>query len=138
LDFAQNKTLFEPNSNGISVHFFEVFKEKKYFYVGEMELSSQPYFEKQIDEDGFFRQACVFPLRPKNIDPPLIGRDYVCKSFERKSKQARKLNNEEIELRAKNVKRTIGTRKIVSLQFDRDPWVAEYARRMANGICQLC
>lgn len=52
LTFAQNKTLNESDNNGISVHLFEVFVEKEYTYIGPVELSGEPYFEKQPDDDG--------------------------------------------------------------------------------------
>ena len=138
LDFSQNKTLSESTSNGVSVHLFEVFVEKEYSYIGQVELSVKPYFEKQPDEDGLIREACVFPLRLKNGKSPIISKDYLQKSFETKAKKAKKLSNEEVERRAKRAKKKVGTRNTVSQQHERDPWVAEHAKRIASGICQLC
>jgi 5-methylcytosine-specific restriction enzyme A len=138
LDFAQNKTLSESNENSVSVHLFEVFVEKEYSYMGQVELFSVPYFEKQPDEDGLIRDACVFPLRLKTGEAPVISKEYAQKAFDRKTKIARKLSNKEVERRAKNAKKKTGTRKTISQQHDRDPWVAEHAKRLANGTCQLC
>jgi 5-methylcytosine-specific restriction protein A len=138
LDFAQNKTLSESNSNGVAVHLFEVFVEKEYSYIGQVELSAKPYFEKQADEDGLSRDACVFPLGLKNCKSPIISKVYSQKAFETKTRKAKKLSNEEVEHRAKNAKKKVGSRNTVSQQYERDPWIVEYAKRIANGICQLC
>jgi len=138
LDFAQNKTLSESNNNGISLHLFEVFVEKEYSYIGKTELSAKPYFEKQFGEDGLIRDACVFPLRLKNGKSPTLSKQYLQKAFEVKARKAKRLSNEEIERRAKNAKKKVGTRNTSSQHYERDPWVAEHAKRTANGICQLC
>ncbi len=138
LTFAQNRTLSESKNSGISVHLFEVFVEKEYSYIGQVELCAPPYFEKQPDEDGEIRAACVFPLRLKSGNAPIISFEYSRKAYETKTKKAKKLTDEEVERRAKNAKKRTGTRNTVSQQYDRDPWVAEHAKRIASGICQLC
>lgn len=62
---GQNLTLAQSNSNGVEVHFFEVMKKKEYTYRGQVELSGEPYQEKQKDQDGLLRLVWVFPLRLK-------------------------------------------------------------------------
>ena len=37
LDFAQNKTLAESRSNGVQIFLFEVFKEREYTFIGEVQ-----------------------------------------------------------------------------------------------------
>lgn len=101
-------------------------------------MSGKPYFEKQPDEDGVTRDACVFPLVLKNGKSPVINKEYSLKPFKAKAKSARRLSNDEIERRAKNAKKTVGTRNTVSQQYERDPWIVEYAKRAAKGNCQLC
>ena len=135
---AQNKTLSESRSNGVAVHLFEIFVEKEYLYDGQVELSADPYFEKQPDRDGLTRDVCVFPLRLKNGKTPTINKKHLQKAFETKAKKATKLSDEEVERRANRAKKKPGTRNTVSQQHERDPWVAEHAKRIANGICQLC
>ncbi|OCG74883.1 hypothetical protein A9G42_09425 [Gilliamella sp. Nev6-6] len=49
LDFIQNKTLNEIESNGISVHYFEVFKDKEYTYSGHLVRAGDPYQTSQSD-----------------------------------------------------------------------------------------
>jgi 5-methylcytosine-specific restriction protein A len=138
LDFAQNKTLNESNKTNVSVHLFEVFVEKEYTYIGQVGLCSDPYFERQPDEDGKIRNACVFPLMLKSGGTPVIDKQYADIAFEIKAKAAKRLSNEDVAQRAKNAKNKSGQRNVVSLQYDRDPWVAEHAKRLADGICQLC
>jgi 5-methylcytosine-specific restriction protein A len=138
LTFGQNRTLSESDNNGVSVHLFEVFVEKEYMYMGEVELSAEPYFEEQPDENDLIREVCVFPLRLKNGKPVIIDKDYSEKAFLAKAKKARRLSDQEVENRAQNAKKRTGQRSITSKQHDRDPWVAEHAKRAANGVCQLC
>lgn len=138
LNKSQNKTLAQSDVNGVAVHLFEVFVDKEYSYVGQVKLEAKPYFEKQPDEDGLIRDVCIFPLKLRDGKSPVMSREYAQKPFETKTKKAKRLSNEEVERRAKNANKTVGTRNTVSLQHDRDPWVAEHAKRKANGICQLC
>jgi 5-methylcytosine-specific restriction enzyme A len=138
LAFMQNKTLAESNRNGVKTHLFEVFEDKNYTYIGEMTLIAAPYFEEQPDELGYLRQACVFPLKVISGEKPFISKAIAEKPFLDKQKKARRLSDKEIADRAKSGRRKPGTRQVVSQQYERDPWVVEHAKRLANGICQLC
>lgn len=138
LKFSQNKTLAESETNGVEIYLFEVFVEKEYSFTGKVVLADTPYFETQPDETGLLRKACVFPLKIKDGNALVIDRDYSNKPFQSKSRKARKLNDQELENRAKNANRSVGSRNAISLQYTRNPWVAEYAKRVANGVCQLC
>jgi 5-methylcytosine-specific restriction protein A len=40
---SQNRTLAESNSNGVSVHLFEVFVDKEYIYQSPVTLVADPY-----------------------------------------------------------------------------------------------
>lgn len=138
LAFAQNKTLAESNLNGVDIHLFEVFVEREYQYIGQVQLSDTPYFESQLDENNTLRQACIFPLRLKDGSVPSISLEYALNPFEQKAKKARKLSDEDVKRRAQNARKFAGSRITTNQQFDRDPWVIENAKREANGICQLC
>lgn len=61
-------------------------------------------------------------------------------SDEEREEHARRIGWESLEYIAKNQKNTIPRKKEVpaSEQMIRNPYVAEYAKRKANGICQLC
>lgn len=62
LNFAQNKTLAESNSNGVTVHLFELIKKNTYAYCGIMKLTGQPYTSTQKDSQGIERKVYIFPL----------------------------------------------------------------------------
>ncbi|MEG0144601.1 MAG: HNH endonuclease [Clostridia bacterium] len=66
--FMQNKTLYESQSNGVTIHLFEVLKPKEYTYMGIAELTDTPYTEQQYDQDENPRSVCLFPLRIKSND----------------------------------------------------------------------
>ena len=54
-----------------------------------------------------------------------------------KEKEAQKLSDQNLFHRAKKAER-LGQRYTVSKTFDRDPYVSEYVKRRANGICDFC
>ena len=137
IDSTQNKTLAQSQNNGISIHLFEVFVDQEYFYRGIVALCNDPYFERQPDERGMARDVCVFPLRLKSHSAP-IDREYLSKAFSKKSKKAKRLTDNEVLNRAKNASARTGFRTTSSKQYNRNPWVAEHAKRVAQGICQLC
>lgn len=137
IDSTQNKTLAQSQNNGVSIHLFEVFVDQEYFYRGIVALCNDPYFERQPDERGMARDVCVFPLRLKSHSAP-IDREYLSKAFSKKSKKAKRLTDNEVLDRAKNASTRTGFRTTSSKQYNRNPWVAEHAKRAAQGICQLC
>lgn len=59
----QNKTLAESNSNGVTIHLFEKFKQGVYTYVGIMKLADDPYHGTQKDSSGLDRKVYIFPLK---------------------------------------------------------------------------
>lgn len=63
IDYAQNKTLAESASNGVSLHLFESFEPNEYIYRGEVSLNSEPYMEKQKDELRHERWVVKFPIK---------------------------------------------------------------------------
>ncbi len=62
-NFAQNRTVYESDSNGVQMHLFEVHFKNEYTYRGKVKLAARPYFETQPDMQGFSRTVCVFPLK---------------------------------------------------------------------------
>ena len=138
LTFAQNKTLSESKDNGVAIHLFEVFVDLEYTYIGQVKLSASPYFEKQPDADNNLRNACVFPLALVDGVAPAIPNEIEHKPFDAKSKKAQRLSDEQIAKKAQDAKVSKGSRDVLSKQYHRDPWIAENAKRLAKGICQLC
>lgn len=138
LEFAQNKTLLESSYNGVKVHLFEVWEPSQYIYMGPVSLIAQPYQEIQPGDDGIDRKVWMFPLKleeaPKSLEKRVFN-NYK----QRRQKSARLLADSELKKRASqggNKKPT--ARKATTSTFIRDEYVAEYARRQANGFCQLC
>lgn len=63
LEFMQNRTLAESNTNGVSVHLFEVYQPKQYTYRGRVTLASEPIKSRQKDSEGMERIVWIFPLK---------------------------------------------------------------------------
>jgi len=137
--FMQNKTLTESNKNGVQVFLFEVFHPKLYTYRGQVKLTGKPYSEMQPDVDGKDRLVWMFSLHASNTSGPLrVLKEDLDKTFKTKQKQASKLSTEELRQRAKHAHKQAGKREVTTTQYERSPWVSEYAKRLANGICDLC
>jgi len=138
LEFMQNKTLAQSDINGINVHLFEVFVSKIYTYMGSVILSNKPYTEIQPDENGNNRNVWMFPLKLTINETLAVPLKKIIDLSEKKIRKAKRLSDKELKKRAENSSKKIGSRKVVSTQFERSVWVAENAKRKAKGICQLC
>jgi len=139
LEFMQNKTLAQSNSNGIEVHLFEVFQKTQYTYVGVVQLNGQPYQATQRGKDGKLRKVWVFKLKLDDGYTQLnIDIDTLEKNRLEKEKKVKRLSTTDIAQKAKEVKGKPGTRKVVSSTYERNTYVVEYTRQRANGVCELC
>lgn len=138
IDFAQNKTLAQSETNGVQVYLFEVFKPKEYTYMGQVKLAGQPYQEHQYDINGNKRKVWVFPLTYVDGEQTVLSEKTIRDKQEYKKKEAKKLSNSELKKRAMHSKKGVGLRKITTSFYERNVYVSEYAKRKANGICQLC
>ncbi|CEN87035.1 HNH endonuclease [Paraclostridium sordellii] len=139
LDFMQNKTLAQSSINGVEIHLFEVFEKKKYTYVGQVKLNGEPYQAIQKDEDGLDRNVWIFKLRLiDEYEIPKIRQEIINQNTKQKERKAKKLSNEDLKEKAKEVKGKPGTRNTVSETYNRNAYVVEHTRRRANGICELC
>ena len=141
LTFAQNKTIYESRTNGVALHFFEVFKAKEYTYMGEVELHGEPYQEMQVGEDGVDRKVWMFPLLLKSDENPrtYIDKQLIEGIYDDEAKLAVSLGIDELRGRAiRNGSEASGSRITNSTTYTRNSYVAEYTKRMAKGVCQLC
>jgi 5-methylcytosine-specific restriction enzyme A len=139
IDAAQNKTLAESNSNGVDIFLFEVFDAGKYMFKGQVQLSGAPYQEEQPDRKGNPRRVWIFPLKPIPGTPSVpIGEPILRKKQQQREREAKKLSDSELQMRAKYSKKGAGTRQVSTNTYERNVYVAELARRRANGHCQLC
>jgi 5-methylcytosine-specific restriction protein A len=139
LSLHQNKTLAESKETGIGLYLFEVFEEGHYAYIGEVELTDSPYRSRQPDSEKNLRDVYIFPLQLRgNKHPPLLKKTLLETKAETIRKKAHKLPMDELEFQAKYALKEGGKREMVTEVYEHDQLVAEYAKRRADGICQLC
>lgn len=137
LAFAQNRTLWESNQNGVNIYLFEVFKKGEYTFMGRVRLADEPFIETQKDSDKIERKVYIFPLEIIGDLVPIEVRELLNIETE-KLKYARELSDSELKERAKEASGEIGVRKVYTEHYSRNPYVSEYAKRRAHGKCQLC
>jgi 5-methylcytosine-specific restriction protein A len=139
LSFNQNKALCESGEKGTGLFLFEVFAESNYTYIGEVELADNPYLSRQTDSEKIIRDVTVFPLKLRGTSHPLVIKKELPESKEETArKKAQKLPLDQLEFQARYSIKESSRREVVSEVFDGDKIVSEYAKRKANGICQLC
>ena len=138
LEFMQNKTLAQSGSTDVGLHLFEVHVDGIYTYVGTVRLSGSPYTEVQPDVDGSRRTVWVFPLSVSEGAVPAVPVEALEIQSERVAKRVRRLSDEEVRQRAEQARERPGLRPALANRFDRDPHVAEHAKRRAKGCCELC
>ena len=134
----QNRTLAESDHNGVEVHLFEVIQPSQYLYQGVVKLCGAPYQESQRDVSGKMRNVWMFPLRSEQQFASVSSanfRNYMIIQ----NQTAKRLSGRELEAIAKDHSSTKAAYRTVSTKtFIRDPYIAQYAKERANGICQLC
>ena len=138
LEGNQNKTLYESDTNDVTVHLFEVFESARYTYRGIVTLAGVPYQEEQLDEEGNMRKVWMFPLQLTAPLVPISAETFTALQ-KQKQKKAKKLSDKELLQRARaNAATQPGTQKVTQTIFVRDSAISEYAKRISNGICALC
>ncbi len=139
IDFAQNKTLAESNRNGVDVYLFEVFQSGLYTFIGKVELASTPYQEQQPDKNGVVRTVWIFPVRlaDRNVEVSL-SLNLIKEKEERRRREAKRLTDSELGKRVEFSSSKSLARSVTTSYYERNPYVAELAKRRARGTCQLC
>ena len=139
LDWSQNKTLNESDTNGVAVHLFEVLKPKEYTYRGQVGLSGKPFKEIQLDANGENRDVWVFPLQV-NVEEVsiIVPEEQLLLKKGLLEKKAQKSTLADLEKRALSAKGKPSKRAAETTQYERDPYVAEYVKKRAAGDCELC
>ena len=139
LNFMQNKTLNESEENGVEIHLFEVFEEKKYFYQGRVKLKHKPFQENQTDEKGETRKVWMFPLEIIDNKPARIEFEILKKLMLKKEKKTSKISYKAIKSMVENQPKSKPSKRITSSEtYERDEKVVKYALFRANGVCELC
>ena len=137
INYMQNRTLNESKSNGIDVFLFEVWNSGEYTYRGKVALAGEPYQTEQLDQKRELRKVWIFPLKIMEKENCIDG-DIIYRQSEIKRKRVRHISDEYLIKVADSVKGKPGIREIKTTTFQRSEYVVEYAKRRANGKCQLC
>ena len=135
---GQNRTLDQSATNGVCVYLFEVDRKGEYIYQGPVRLADNPYQEEQPDEEGNNRKVWVFPLGLISGNPIPVNKSEFIGTQQSRERKAKQLDAAELAKRAKEARPKAGQRSVVSVEYERDPHVAAYAKLRANGRCQLC
>lgn len=61
---THNQILYDSNSNGFTVHLFEVSVHNEYVYRGIVKLVQEPYQVEELDKEGNSRKVWRFPVQP--------------------------------------------------------------------------
>jgi 5-methylcytosine-specific restriction enzyme A len=140
LDRSQNKTLANSRKiDDLGIFLFEVFSPKIYTYQGQVELAGQPYRKTQADVNKERRNVWIFPLKlVDGAKATLLSEDVFEDINQQREKFASKLSDDELKERAGRSNAVPGERTVVAKRFERNPNVVLWAKKKANGICQLC
>ena len=139
LNYSQNKTLAQVHSNNVEPFLFEVFQKGHYTYRGKIDLAEEPYQEEQPDIKDNIRKVWIFPLKLVDDSSSIpLPEPIILKKQIQKQKEAKRLSDEELEKRAIHSKKGVGSRPVTSTTYERNEYVAELAKRRADGLCQLC
>lgn len=133
-----NLKLAESKMNGIGIHLFEVYKPKIYTYLGQVELCAEPYQEKQYDENNDLRKVWMFPIK---LITDKIVTEYtdIQRVEELHKKRAKKIALYDLKKITENKEnKPTSVRETLTKTYVRNQYVAEYARRCADGKCELC
>ena len=135
----ENRILYESPETEISLHLFEVFVSGEYIYQGRVMLAGKPYQTSQRGSDGNTRMVWIFPLSLVGKKQSfIIPKDVATKEQEDKEEKASRLSNEELRKRISKPTKRRASRYVLTKQYVRDENVAEYVRRNADGVCELC
>jgi 5-methylcytosine-specific restriction protein A len=140
IEILQNKTLSESEVNGVGVHLFEVFKEKTYTYQGRVILNGDPIKSSQKDVLGNLRKVWVFPLVLVEGNNPstFIPKIFLDDVYGKQSQLAESMSTAELMKLAQYAGSPASSRKTYSNTYVRNPYIAAYTRRRAEGRCELC
>ena len=135
---GRNKTLANYKKNNKKVYLFESYKNNEYYFIGEVELCGEIYFDKAYDKKNNLRTVIKFPLKKlNNVDViiPIEDIEYVDNKNQKKIK---KMSMELLKDKIKVVDVNVKTKEVKVTYRERNLHVSEYTKKRANGICDLC
>jgi 5-methylcytosine-specific restriction enzyme A len=135
----EERTLAESASAGVKIFLFEKFGPDRYLFDGEVTMADVPRAENRVGDDGQPRLVSVSSLQlTGQSGPPALPVDALERIKERHERETRYLSTAELERRAAlSVALPAGRLSAISVHLG-DPYVAELAKRRAQGHCQLC
>ncbi len=125
----QNKTLYESDTNGVSVFLFEVMMRTVYTFRGQVRLASKPYQTNQPDVDGRVRKVWIFPITPIDAMKDLENPDPA---------KVAKLPAKELIIRSHMISGPREPKMTQTPVYYRDEYLKEAVKRIADGKCQMC
>jgi 5-methylcytosine-specific restriction protein A len=139
LAYLQNKTLYESPTNRVQLFLFEVYEPLQYLFRGEVRLAGRPFQECQPDKHTTPRSVWIFPLQVVGPDGSYcVPRRLLDKQRQRQKRHARLLPDDRLFTMAVHSRRTAPVRPADGFGEACNVYVAEFTRRRAAGICQLC
>lgn len=140
LGYSQNRTLNESSKNGTTVHLLEASSEHQYRYLGRVSLAEKPYQERQLDGKLKLRRVWMFPLKLLEADcAPEFSVSGLNILEARQARVAKRLSLEQLRAAAEaSGSRLPGKRSAAVTYYGRKAFVVEFAKRLANGKCDLC
>lgn len=136
INAAQNKTLAESESNGITVYLFEMFREQKYQYRGIVKLAGEPFTEEEPDADGKMRKVWKFPL--KLVTANYLTEEFVEEQQNEASKRVAEMLTPALLQLAQGINRVVSEVTTTKKTYMRNPIIAKFAKQRAHGFCELC
>lgn len=141
VNYSQNRTLNESNTNGVTVHLFECYRDNEYFYDGVVVLAGPYFTATEPDVNNDLREVVKFPIKFKDsTGRKTIPTKEMLESCKKEKKTiVKKIPDDKLKKAAKNAgkknpKKTTATTTVI----ERDPAVTEHTKRRANGKCDLC
>lgn len=135
---GQNETLATSNENDTLVYLCEVLESGKYIYRGQVHLNGAPFQEFQNDSHGQLRKVWIFPLTVSSY-AGLVDKEMLDRCKDEKNRFIKKMTESELKQKAIECSKIkVSYRYVRTISYIRDPYIAEYAKKRANGVCQLC
>ncbi len=135
----RNKSLYNAEKDGRTIHIFESPEPNEYLYHGIAEVDGYPLTARQLDKNGQMRNVLIFKLRLTDSNKPvIIDEETYDKITKQREMNVSKIDNRTLKQLAENAGRESSSRTVETKVYDRDPSVNEYVKQRANGICDLC
>ena len=96
-----------------------------------------PVNDEEPAANGINRQVFVFPLKLLSGEPTPIEESRFKETDVVREHKAKRLADKELKKWAALAPEKAGKRTVTGTQHERNPYVAQLAKRQANGICML-